>query len=127
MCSGQTANALSAYIRLTNTSATNSYCQCTIVKRTSLGSGAFQLTLTAEQVDATELDDVCVTAFALTTLTELASQCFENGTSQTLTIVASHEGNMKLTFQGVQSSSPPGGSTFSLKIKGKIIRYRACV
>ena len=118
MCSGQQTNILSGYIRLTSLPDTSNYCQCTSVMLMSFGV-TFTLTLTAEQATSNGLDDVCVTVFSHPNNTELASQCFENGTSQPLTLVGDHEGGLMLTFRSVLGTLPPGGSTFSLKIRGR--------
>ena len=81
--------------------------------------GTFTLTLMAQQASSTGLDDVCVTVFSHPAHTELADQCFENGTSQPLTLVGDHEGGLMLTFRSVLGTLPPAGSTFSLLITGK--------
>ena len=118
MCSGRVTNILSGYIRLTSSPDTNNYCQCTSVMGMSFG-GTFTLTLMAQQASSTGLDDVCVTVFSHPAHTELADQCFENGTSQPLTLVGDHEGGLMLTFRSVLGTLPPAGSTFSLLITGK--------
>ena len=120
MCSGVIDSELSAYISLVHTADTNSYCQCTVTE--SQARGTFKIKVTAQQENATDYDDVCVAALALPGLTDLADQCFQNGTAQDLVIVESHPGNMKLIFRGL-SGQTPGESSFLLKVSGKEVSY----